>query len=86
MCRRVVISELSARPPLKTGSAKRNVAMGSGWPWVLKWPVSEKGPAPAGKNQVGIWIIAIFANITALQRILDVRRQARSTNKYHFKG
>ena len=26
---------------------------------------------------VGIWIIAILANITALQRILDVRRQAR---------
>ncbi len=25
---------------------------------------------------VGIWIIAIFANLTALQRILDVRRQA----------
>lgn len=25
---------------------------------------------------VGIWIIAIFANITALQRILDIRRQA----------
>ena len=27
--------------------------------------------------QVGIWIIAIFANITAFQRIYDVRRQAR---------
>lgn len=26
--------------------------------------------------QAGIWIIAILANITALQRILDVRRQA----------
>ena len=26
---------------------------------------------------VGIWIIAILANVTALQRILDVRRQAR---------
>ncbi|MFN2127337.1 MAG: CDP-alcohol phosphatidyltransferase family protein [Anaerolineales bacterium] len=25
---------------------------------------------------VGLWIIAIFANITALQRIIDVRRQA----------
>jgi CDP-diacylglycerol--glycerol-3-phosphate 3-phosphatidyltransferase len=25
----------------------------------------------------GIWIIAILANITALQRIIDVRRQAR---------
>lgn len=25
---------------------------------------------------VGLWIIAIFANITAIQRILDVRRQA----------
>jgi len=26
---------------------------------------------------VGLWIIAIFANLTALQRILDVRKQAR---------
>jgi CDP-diacylglycerol--glycerol-3-phosphate 3-phosphatidyltransferase len=26
---------------------------------------------------IGIWIIAILANITALQRIMDVRRQAR---------
>jgi CDP-diacylglycerol--glycerol-3-phosphate 3-phosphatidyltransferase len=26
--------------------------------------------------QIALWIIAIFANITALQRILDVRRQA----------
>jgi len=25
---------------------------------------------------VGLWIIAIFANFTALQRIIDVRRQA----------
>lgn len=31
--------------------------------------------------QVGIWIIAIFANITAIQRILDVRRQAHEQNK-----
>jgi phosphatidylglycerophosphate synthase len=30
---------------------------------------------------VGVWIIAIFANITALQRILDVRRQAFEQNK-----
>jgi CDP-diacylglycerol--glycerol-3-phosphate 3-phosphatidyltransferase len=30
---------------------------------------------------VGIWIIAIFANITALQRINDVRRQAHEQNK-----
>lgn len=30
---------------------------------------------------VGIWIIAVFANITALQRILDVRRQAHEQNK-----
>jgi phosphatidylglycerophosphate synthase len=30
---------------------------------------------------VGVWIIAIFANITALQRIFDVRRQAREQNK-----
>ncbi|MCJ7532714.1 MAG: CDP-alcohol phosphatidyltransferase family protein [Anaerolineales bacterium] len=27
---------------------------------------------------IGLWIIAIFANLTALQRILDVRRQFRS--------
>jgi CDP-diacylglycerol--glycerol-3-phosphate 3-phosphatidyltransferase len=27
--------------------------------------------------EIGIWIIAIFANITALQRIAHVRRQAR---------
>lgn len=25
---------------------------------------------------IGVWIIAIFANITALQRIIDIRRQA----------
>jgi CDP-diacylglycerol--glycerol-3-phosphate 3-phosphatidyltransferase len=25
---------------------------------------------------IGLWIIAIFANITAVQRIYDVRRQA----------
>jgi CDP-diacylglycerol---glycerol-3-phosphate 3-phosphatidyltransferase len=31
---------------------------------ILNWPM------------VGIWIIAIFANITALQRIIDIRRQA----------
>ena len=30
---------------------------------------------------IGVWIIAILANITALQRILDVRRQARLNNK-----
>ncbi|HSB67100.1 MAG TPA: CDP-alcohol phosphatidyltransferase family protein [Anaerolineales bacterium] len=30
---------------------------------------------------VGIWIIAVFANFTALQRILDVRRQAHEQNK-----
>jgi CDP-diacylglycerol--glycerol-3-phosphate 3-phosphatidyltransferase len=30
---------------------------------------------------VGVWIIAIVANITALQRIFDVRRQAREQNK-----
>jgi CDP-diacylglycerol--glycerol-3-phosphate 3-phosphatidyltransferase len=28
--------------------------------------------------QIGIWIIAVLANITALQRIIDVRRQAHS--------
>jgi CDP-diacylglycerol--glycerol-3-phosphate 3-phosphatidyltransferase len=28
--------------------------------------------------QVGLWTIAVLANITALQRILDVRRQARA--------
>jgi len=30
---------------------------------------------------VGLWIIAVFANITALQRIFDIRRQARSSNQ-----
>jgi CDP-diacylglycerol--glycerol-3-phosphate 3-phosphatidyltransferase len=30
---------------------------------------------------VGIWIIAVLANFTALQRIVDVRRQAHEQNK-----
>jgi CDP-diacylglycerol---glycerol-3-phosphate 3-phosphatidyltransferase len=30
---------------------------------------------------VGVWIIAVFANITAIQRIMDVRRQAHEQNK-----
>lgn len=30
---------------------------------------------------VGIWIIAFFANFTAIQRIVDVRRQAHEQNK-----
>ena len=30
---------------------------------------------------VGIWIIAVFGNFTALQRIIDVRRQAHEQNK-----
>ena len=30
---------------------------------------------------VGLWIIAIFANLTALQRIIDVRRQAYTEEK-----
>ena len=30
---------------------------------------------------VGLWTIAILANITALQRIWDVRRQTRSSSK-----
>ncbi len=34
---------------------------------------------------VGVWIIAIFANITAIQRILDVRRQAVEQNKILLK-
>ena len=33
------------------------------------------------KPLVGLWIIAIFANITALQRIIDVRRQAYTEEK-----
>lgn len=28
--------------------------------------------------EIGLWIIALLANFTALQRILDIRRQARS--------
>lgn len=31
--------------------------------------------------KIGIWIIAIFANFTAIQRIVDVRRQAHEQNK-----
>lgn len=30
---------------------------------------------------IGMWVIAVFANITALQRIYDVRRQAQLQNK-----
>jgi CDP-diacylglycerol--glycerol-3-phosphate 3-phosphatidyltransferase len=41
---------------------------------------------PVNLSQIGIWIIAIFANITALQRIVDVRRQARASDKYPLKG
>ena len=32
---------------------------------------------------VGVWIIAIFANITAVQRIIDIRRQAYEEEKRH---
>ncbi len=31
--------------------------------------------------RVGIWIIALLANVTAIQRIVDVRRQAHEQNK-----
>ena len=27
---------------------------------------------------IAIWLVAVFANFTALQRILDVRRRAKS--------
>jgi CDP-diacylglycerol--glycerol-3-phosphate 3-phosphatidyltransferase len=30
---------------------------------------------------VGVWIIAVLANVTAIQRIVDVRRQAHEQNK-----
>ncbi len=30
---------------------------------------------------VGVWIIAVLANVTAIQRIMDVRRQAHEQNK-----
>ncbi len=30
---------------------------------------------------LGVWIIAVLANVTAIQRILDVRRQAHEQNK-----
>jgi CDP-diacylglycerol---glycerol-3-phosphate 3-phosphatidyltransferase len=30
---------------------------------------------------LGVWIIAVLANITAIQRIMDVRRQAHEQNK-----
>lgn len=31
--------------------------------------------------EYGVWIIAVLANVTAIQRILDVRRQAHEQNK-----
>jgi CDP-diacylglycerol--glycerol-3-phosphate 3-phosphatidyltransferase len=34
--------------------------------------------------QIGIWIIAVLANITALQRIFDVRRQAKEKNLIRY--
>lgn len=34
---------------------------------------------------VGVWIIAIFANVTAIQRITDVRRQALEQKKILLK-
>jgi len=40
--------------------------------------------APAlilNKPSVGLWIIAVFANLTAIQRIIDVRRQAYQEKK-----
>lgn len=30
--------------------------------------------------QIGLWILAVFTNITAIQRILDVRKQYRQRN------
>lgn len=30
---------------------------------------------------IGLWIIAVFANLTAFQRILDVRRKARASKR-----
>jgi len=30
-----------------------------------------------GYPRIGIWLVAIFSNITAVQRIYSVRRQAR---------
>jgi CDP-diacylglycerol--glycerol-3-phosphate 3-phosphatidyltransferase len=35
---------------------------------------------------VALWIIAIFANVTALQRILDVRRQAYEKEFHNLRG
>jgi len=35
---------------------------------------------------IGIWIIAVFANITAIQRIYDVRHQALDQNKILLKN
>lgn len=35
---------------------------------------------------VGIWIIAVLANLTALQRILDVRRQAHTERQKRNQG
>jgi CDP-diacylglycerol--glycerol-3-phosphate 3-phosphatidyltransferase len=35
---------------------------------------------------LGLWIIAVLANITAVQRILDVRRQAYAALKTKSEG
>jgi CDP-diacylglycerol--glycerol-3-phosphate 3-phosphatidyltransferase len=34
--------------------------------------------------QVGIWLIAVLAHITALQRVFDVRRQAKEKNLIRY--
>ena len=36
--------------------------------------------------EIALWILAIFANITALQRILDVRRQAHQQEILMLRG
>jgi len=33
---------------------------------------------------IGVWIIAIFANLTAIQRIIDIRRMAYKNPDEHF--
>ena len=37
-----------------------------------------------GVPHIGMWIIAALSHITALQRVLDVRRQAKAKNLIRY--
>jgi len=39
-----------------------------------------------GKPLIAMWIIAILANFTAIQRILNVRKQARESESSQLRG